>query len=493
MSSLYQPWMPPSTSLIARGMEVVIPPGQLPPADRSPTSMVFGQNTERHDADQYEEYHRQTVQTVNTSASYDIISRPDLDSKRAHSSPEAEKMALLRHSSPQMSQSTRKVLQLAGFDPRCEETFRYTHSQQEVSPRSSGSSESVYSQPEGAYVDAKTSHVNSWRSAPAALTSVDDRSTYLQPSVHSASERRIVPSSTTRTGRTASQRRRDYQKKIENSDNDANNNHTTESSTIQGPQIPRHSRFGDGFEHDLNGQYNHELTDVGLAALVPRRLVIRTKPKKPQQQAEEKLSFFANARDSLNWGIDALTSPKTQHFNSAVTPILEEESISPRGAHMPPPPKAKHKRFGNGNHPLKSPFPFGLTYENSDPGESGQKFMKRFSGAIRRVFGAGRFSPTKTTVIPNSQRAYDGPDTPLPLKSPELVTFVDEEVMRPIGNLHFQEVAAKAKQGLAVRTADEKRRESLKKKIMVIGTTDQSPGMYLLFFLLSLQVDADCV
>ena len=480
MSPTYQPWMHPNhsaSSLAAHGMEVVVPPGQSPPIGLSPTSIKFQQNAERHDS-QSGEY---PLQMVTTSTSYDPSSdpnpRPDLDSKRAHSSPEAMKMILPPPPRPPMSKHSQKILQLTSTDPRYKETFPDTHRQQEVSPKSSGSSGSVYSQPEGTYVDAKPTHVNSWGSAPAALSSTHGGSGYLQPSIYTGSETSASYSNVAGAGRATSQRHRERQEKIERSSDGLNRDQRTGPSTHHSPQTQRRSRFEDGFEHDIDGQYNHGLTGVDLAALVPRPLAIRTKPKKPLQNPEEKLSFFASARDSLTWGIDALTSPKTKHFNSAASQAPEEDNVSPKDTGMLPPPlKTKRKKFGSGNHPLKSPFPFGLAYENSDPGESGQKFTKRFSGAMRRVSGASKFSPTKKTVIPNSQRAHDGPDTPLPLKSLGLVAFIQDDVIGK-GNVHFQEVMAKAKQSLTIKTTDEKRREGLKKKIVVIGITDQSPGM----------------
>ena len=203
----------------------------------------------------------------------------------------------------------------------------------------------------------------------------------------------------------------------------------------------------------------------------------RTGSGKAYQEKTEKHSLLANARDSLNWGIDALTSSNPKHAISP-SPVPEEWNVSPKGISMPAPSKPKRKRLGSGNYPPKSPFPFTPTNESVEPGEPGRKFRKGFSGALRRVSGASKPSATRKTIIPNSQRAHDGPDTPMPLKSPGLMSFMKEEVMS-VGNInvHFQEVVAKAKQGMAIKGATEKRRESLKKKIVVLGMTDQSPGM----------------
>jgi hypothetical protein len=46
-----------------------------------------------------------------------------------------------------------------------------------------------------------------------------------------------------------------------------------------------------------------------------------------------------------------------------------------------------------------------------------------------------------------------------------------------IGSDELEQAVSKAKHKISVRTATERRRESLKKKITVIGISDQAPGM----------------
>lgn len=83
---------------------------------------------------------------------------------------------------------------------------------------------------------------------------------------------------------------------------------------------------------------------------------------------------------------------------------------------------------------------------------------------MKRVSKKERMPPIrKPTVIRNGQRNAAGPDTPLPTKQ----GFND----------HIQEAYARAKKKLTIKTADEKKGERLKKKIFVVGITDQSPGM----------------
>jgi len=42
--------------------------------------------------------------------------------------------------------------------------------------------------------------------------------------------------------------------------------------------------------------------------------------------------------------------------------------------------------------------------------------------------------------------------------------------------VHFQEVITKAKKTVHFKNNDERKRESLKKSIVVVGISDQSPG-----------------
>lgn len=46
------------------------------------------------------------------------------------------------------------------------------------------------------------------------------------------------------------------------------------------------------------------------------------------------------------------------------------------------------------------------------------------------------------------------------------------------GNEHFLEAVTKARAKAGIKTRDERRRESLKKKIVVVGVADGSPGRF---------------
>jgi len=221
-------------------------------------------------------------------------------------------------------------------------------------------------------------------------------------------------------------------------------------------------------EQVLPESYSAGITEQNLAHLMPTPLAFRIKSRKAEHLAIEKTSLFANARDSMAWGIRELT-----------TPMKQKHPAIPENTSMPPPPStsSRKRNFSTGKHPLKSPFPFSSSRKNSDPEGPERKLSKRFSGAMTR-FSGGKGSPTKKNIISNTARSPAGPDTPIPTKSGFMSILPSTDVSETVhnGNKHLQEVYLKAKRGLTIKTSGERRRDSLKKKIVVVGITDQSPG-----------------
>jgi hypothetical protein len=250
---------------------------------------------------------------------------------------------------------------------------------------------------------------------------------------------------------------------------------------------------------DLYTQYHREFTESELDTPVPKPLVLRNKkPSLPKVKPPKRTSLLTQVKENFSTGINEITSPtkskhfvvpswqaispsKSKHPNTPTTPhtrfTLDDDEESPDAGPSPLTPiKTKRRIFGSGKHPLKSPFPFSNFVESSDSEDAetessnmntkpeGKRFSKRLSGAMRRVSGSPRNPPIRSTsMIINNQRAASGPDTPLPTK--------------PGFNDHIQGVYETAKKTLNIRTTEEKNREELKKKIVVIGVTDQSPGM----------------
>jgi len=231
-------------------------------------------------------------------------------------------------------------------------------------------------------------------------------------------------------------------------------------------------------------QVDKQMTDPKMSHLVPAALAIRPKTKnEPPSPLTKRTSLFANARDSMNWGIKELTGAPLAKAQDPASVIRSKEPAIPENFTMPPPRSTRKRNFSSGKHPLKSPFPFYTSRKNSYPEESESKLSKRLSGAMKRLSG-GKSSPTKTTtIISNSARAPNGPDTPIPMRSGNIAAFafVDPNDTVHHGNEHLAEVYARAKESLKIKTGDERRRESLKKKIVVVGITDQSPGNQFFF------------
>jgi hypothetical protein len=94
---------------------------------------------------------------------------------------------------------------------------------------------------------------------------------------------------------------------------------------------------------------------------------------------------------------------------------------------------------------------------------------------MRHLSGGSGKSLTKRNVIPNWARKADGPDTPILPKTGFMAFLpaVEVNVMEK-GN----ELVAKAKKSVKIKSGQERRRDDLRKKTVVIGITDQSPGIY---------------
>lgn len=219
----------------------------------------------------------------------------------------------------------------------------------------------------------------------------------------------------------------------------------------------------------------------------------------------KKTSFILSAKDSLEWGIcDASSRTESgtrKHQTTPVSPMFSMESdhlsLSPplgRGESLSP--TGKKRIWGSGKHPLRSPYPFSKTHDHAFARESSASareegkdeavetiqspsrstsFTRRLSNTIKHL------SPTssvhkKTACIPppsnkyasaDEERKANGPTTQFPLQS---------GLMEGLGK--GKEVVGKVKKSVVGVSKEEKRRESLKKRIVVVGITDQNPGMY---------------
>lgn len=94
---------------------------------------------------------------------------------------------------------------------------------------------------------------------------------------------------------------------------------------------------------------------------------------------------------------------------------------------------------------------------------------------MKRIAPASKRSLLNTNVISNARRESDGPDTPVPQSSRVGSWGLPVGNIVESGNEHFQEVYSKAKKSLKIKSAEEKKRDSMKKKIVMVGISDQSP------------------
>ena len=361
---------------------------------------------------------------------------------------------------PPMSQSARKIMQLTGFDPSFDQEPRSHYS---VSPESSESEESQYSQPESElheYVPPQSQRTTFTRGEPGGV--------YLQSSFYSATEGSASISSLSiaavaaASGPATSLRTRDRplkqkQRGINLTGADSADNLTNEE--LMAVEMARYAqqkrtRLDDGFERDIESRYRHEMTGAERRNLVPLSLAIM--PRSRTHDENENLDR-------------RYTNP-----HSPTSMPYDRMQVCSR---MPPVPQRSNsrKRFGTGKHWMKSTFP-STSQKDPEERKPEQNVRKRFSGAMKRLSG-GRKYPEKPTVITNRQREAGGPDTPLPSSSgfsrqffppaPDILQKAPEQL---------QDAVEKAKKSLRIKTADERRREDLKNQIVVVGITDQSPG-----------------
>ncbi|KUJ22767.1 uncharacterized protein LY89DRAFT_310345 [Mollisia scopiformis] len=210
---------------------------------------------------------------------------------------------------------------------------------------------------------------------------------------------------------------------------------------------------------------------------MPKALAIGSR-KKRLSLLSSKPSILKNARDSFEWGINELTAPrlkKSEKPQRKARFSMYSGNTTPEEMPPTPPPKSprrKKKSFATGEHPLKSPYPFaGKEEDDTIMSPSENRFGSKISGAIKSLSTGGRrgslTNNNNKIVITNKARKNSGPDTPVVGKS----SFV-ETINR--GNEQLQGIIEKTRKSV-LRTAEEKRRDELKKKIVVVGIGDQSP------------------
>jgi hypothetical protein len=495
----YQPWLHQpnhsSSSLTAREMEVAILPRQLPrPASHQdvsnePPPLRTGLSQNNYWSESATTWetpiHREMMGSFETrlviinSKPQPMLSRTRPTSRRY--SREGPRTSL----TPPTTKFSQNMLQLTGCDLRFEIVLPKEHQQINqpgaVSPNHSDSSGSAYSQPENSLdkVHIRQAEKIPWSSGNSLSNQVNSDRGVLQPSLYRLSDHLVstIPSAATLRHRPHPTEAQSPARSLSDINTYAE---TGQSETITlldlmaQDQEEHNARMTCGFENDLETQYRkHKLTDADTVNISPKPLALRPKNKTKHLSLVIKPGLLQNARDSLEWGINEVTSiTKTKHYNTPVTPIFEEDL--PRRA--PPLLRPRDKLFGTGNHPLKSPFPFDPPEDVPETGPGENKFTRRLSGAIKQLSGGSPTLP-KRTVISNSARRLSGPDTPMPNKTGFMAFLPFVEMIMQRGGVHLQEAVAKAKKKVRFKNSNERKRQRLKKSIVVVGISDQSPGM----------------
>ena len=498
----YKPWLHQqnhsSSSLAGRGMEISIPPGLLPPRPTSYQDYSIKQLPPLPKEVYENQFQHENTRTWETPIHHEMMisspTRASRELKRRSVRPSRPKSHSSRNSvqppSPPVIKTPQKILQLTGYDLRLVKD--YQQGPVPLSPVSSDSSGSVYSQPADQLQDEEIGPAHTWGSGASTPSAAYGSGPYLTPSVYNSS---VSVASTQKPAISLRHRDRASGAQPRNEEDFSTQPKPVpkltaeEVKTLQELLAEERRRYDQSYENDLRGHVRNDLAYPEFGSLVPRPLTLRVKANPKHISIDPKPGLLRNARDSLEWGItgrNQFNPPgNAKRYSTPTSPMFSMPSdhlILPEMPQLSISSQPKRKRFGNGDHPLKSPFPFPptLPYEDEDavssPKES--KFSKRLSGAMRHLSGGSGKSPSPTkrsVMIPNWARKADGPDTPILPKTGLMVFLPTVEVnVMEKGN----ELVAKAKKSVKIKSGQERRRDDLRKKIVVIGITDQSPGIY---------------
>jgi hypothetical protein len=218
--------------------------------------------------------------------------------------------------------------------------------------------------------------------------------------------------------------------------------------------------------------------------LMPPPLTVRTKKDGQNYFREDSggssVPSSTNLQKAVDWNISGTPSREKQYMlrNTEAVSFSPAPAIRSQSSPLLSTDQKHNKRgISSGKHPLRSPFPFNFhsTHRSPDSPNSTSALGGKLSGALRRVSGTKTNSPTdKLVTTSNAKRTATDPDTPTPKKS--IGGFMGlkgtPDVLQK-GNEHFHEVVEKAKLSMNKK---EKRRQELKKRIIVVGVMDQTPG-----------------
>ncbi|KAK2628142.1 hypothetical protein QTJ16_002788 [Diplocarpon rosae] len=428
---------------------------------------------------------------------------------------------------PPMTTSSYKIFQLTGFDPRFERAFPIEHQQIPTPPQSpvrrvsSSSSGSVYSQAEvGFQPDQARPHRYSSSSIAQAASDEEEQPASSTDNISEPGFRSSDASREFAKNRVAAAQAGATQSALAPEQEEPRrptfpagvSTHSTEVLAL--PEIlaqenPHYSSGGKGAAGGVH-EYSHPLKETGTTPHAPRSPNPLALPLKSSLKTRgnermntpgmavaspKKASFFRSARDSLEWGIYDLSTkgdpsdgkPSTTPVSPMFTMESDHMTLSPPLGSFPS-PKTTKRIFGSGRHPLKSPFPFSKSHSEAAgfgrsmaPAAAGDEeaaeivpspstprgFTRRLSNTVKQLSPTSPTRKNKTpplssekAVLANGERRAAGPATPTTPK-----------------NGFMESVVGKVKKSVVGVSKEEKRRESLRERIVVVGITDQSPGM----------------
>lgn len=502
----YKPWLRQqnysSSSPIARGMEMDVPPRRFFPRPAShqsikrlhptpnniPSNRYWNEDTKTWETPIHREMTASRHLLNSDTKQPPTLTRTPLTSRRY--SKEG-----LRNSVPPSTPSSHKIPQLTGSDPRFEMPFpeKYQRiNQRTLSPAPSGYSESLYDQPETSliledeagfsgsrqnneqenYRDIVQEEESRWSSGDSLPNPEHLGPGILRP-FYKVSGQMVDAISPVNSFRHKERQTKAHSRKLEQ------NESTALRDVLADERARQDERRSWSFENNVESQCKHELREADSSNLMPEPLVLRPKRQTEKLALNTKKSRLRNMRDPVEREINEMLSSmhETKLYNTPITPVVDKGNNSTKM--VPPPLKLKHRIFGTGDHPLKSPFPFRQgpdipeTIDETGPNE--RTVNKRITGAMKHLSLSRTYS--QRSVISNSARSPSGPDTALPGKSPLKALFPAVETTMQKGGVHIQEAVTKVKKTVRFQTSDVKRRESLKKSLVYVGISDQSPGM----------------
>lgn len=505
----YKPWLHQqnhsSASPTARGMEMDVPPGKFsprpashqhikrlpPPTKDVPSNQYWNENTKTWETPIHQEMtaSRHILSSV-TTLPPTLTRTPRISRRYSRGGPRA--------SVPPLTPSSHMILQLSESESesRREMTFpeKYQRNdEQALSPAPSSYSESLYDheavtslnlENEAGFSSSRQSieHENyrdivqeeesRWSSGDSLPNPESLGRGILRP-FYKVSGQMVDAISSVTSFRHKERPTKAHSKKLEQ------NKITTIRDLLAEVRGRHDERRSWSFENSVKIQCKDGLREAASSNLLPEPLVLRPKRQTKMLALNTSNNRLRNTCDPVEQDIDEMLSSmhETKLYNTPITPVFDEGNTSTKT--VPPPLTIKHRIFGTGNHPLKSPFPFrhgpDIPETIKETGSNERSFNKRITGATKHL----SLSPTYSQrgVISNGARRPSGPDTPLPGKSPFKAFFPSVETTMQKGGVHIQEAATKVKKTIHFKNSVVRKRESLKKSIVYVGICDQSPGM----------------